>query len=168
MRLTGNWVKFLKGIHIFSVCCWLGAGLALLVLTYAKYAGWVEGKAVYGIDLAAHIADRWVVVNMGAFTCLGTGLVYGAFTDWGFFRHRWIIVKWLAIAGCIVFGMWLGAREREMLELSRQLGGQALSSQDYLAVQRQYALGVFAQVSVIIGVIFLSIFRPWKGGRKKS
>lgn len=161
LRLTGNWLRVLKIVHVSSACCWLGAGLVLLVLTYAKLVGWVGGDAVYGVDLASRIADEWVVVNMGAFTCLGTALIYGTFTGWGFFKHRWIIVKWAAIIACIVFGMWLGGREGEMLALSREMGARSLNSQEYRAAMNQYGIGVIIQVVVIIAVIAVSIFRPW-------
>lgn len=160
--LTGHALKILKGIHIFSVCSWLGGGLALLVLTGAKHQGLIPGEAVYGADLAAHLVDRWAVVNLGAFVCLGTGLAYGLLTGWGFFRQGWITVKWGLLVCCILFGMWLGGQERIMLDLSRHLGGAALSSPDYLAVQARYGLGAAVQVGVVIFIIFLSVFRPWK------
>lgn len=165
-KLAGGPLKVLKAVHIFSVCCWLGGGMVLFIFTCAKYAGWIDGSLVHGVDFASHIADQWVVVIMGAFTCLGTALVYGALTGWGFFRHRWIIIKWLALVGCIFFGMWLGGREEAMLELSARLGAESLASPEYQAVLKQYAAGVITQLVVISGVIVLSIFRPWKGRAK--
>lgn len=168
LRLKGTWLAILKGIHLCSVCCWLGSGLTLLVLTYGKYAGWITGDAVYGADLASRIADKWVVVNMGAFTCLGTALCYSLFTGWGFFRHRWITIKWIAIIACIFFGMWLGGKEREMLRLSSALGTQTLASPEYLSIMNQYVIGVIIQLAIVVIVIFLSVFRPWKGKAEKK
>jgi hypothetical protein len=51
-QLKGSALKVLKDMRLFSACCWLGGGLALLALTSAKYAGQVDENAVYGLDLA--------------------------------------------------------------------------------------------------------------------
>ena len=40
----------------------------------------------------------------GAVGCLLTGIVYGIFTHWGFFKHRWLTVKWTLTLFMILFG----------------------------------------------------------------
>lgn len=50
-----------------------------------------------------------------------TGLIYGLFTNWFFFKHRWVTAKWiltiLAIfSGTFMLGVWEGG----MLTMSGQ------------------------------------------------
>lgn len=153
--------KVLKAVHLISVCCWLGGGTALFLLSAAKYQGWITGQAVYGADLAAHVIDRWVVVNLGAFLCFMTGLAYGVLTKWGFFRHRWIVLKWVVLFLCIGFGIWLGGKEQAMLALSHTLGEEAMAAPEYRAVLLPYCLGGLMQICVLVAVVFISIFKPF-------
>ena len=164
-KMTAKAQKVLKAVHLLSVCCWLGGGVALFLLSTAKYQGWITGEAVYGADLAAQVVDAWVVVNFGALLCLFTGLLSSLFTNWGFFKHRWIVLKWVVICLCIGFGMWLGGKEEAMLALAREKGAQAMASPEYLAVLFPYRLGGMVQIGVLVSMVFVSIFKPF--GRKK-
>lgn len=38
----------------------------------------------------------YAIVIPGAILAVATGIIYGIFTKWGFFKHRWITVKWIA------------------------------------------------------------------------
>ncbi len=165
-RLSVRGQKVLKGVHLVSAGCWLGGGVSLFILSLAKYLGWIEGEAVYGADLAAHVIDAWVVVNFGALLCFATALLYSLFTNWGFFRHRWIMLKWLVIVLCIGFGIWLGGREEIMLSLSRGLGAESMNSSAYRDALLPYFLGGGVQLCVLALVFAVSIFKPF--GKKKK
>ena len=153
--------RFYKSRFVGFVCLYLVAAAALFLLSAAKYQGWITGQAVYGADLAAHVIDRWVVVNLGAFLCFMTGLAYGVLTKWGFFRHRWIVLKWVVLFLCIGFGIWLGGKEQAMLALSHTLGEEAMAAPEYRAVLLPYCLGGLMQICVLVAVVFISIFKPF-------
>ncbi len=165
--LGANGSKWLKGIHLVAVSCWVGGGVALILLYFAK-DGVDDPGVLYGINQAIHFVDMNVVVIPGAFGCLLTGLAYSALTNWGFFKHGWLIFKWIVTVTAILFGtFFLGPWETAMMEISGDLGLAALADPDYLANQRlNLAFGAL-QVSVLVATIFVSIFKPWKGRRHR-
>ena len=165
-RFQAKGQKILKGLHLCAVGFWIGGGTTLCLLSLAKYLGWITGDAIYGADLAAHITDQWVVVILGVGLSLITGLLYGLFTGWGFFRHRWIMLKWLIVFLCIGFGIWLGGREEEMLALSQQLGAESMNSAQYRATLLPYFLGGVWQLCVLGFLVLVSVFKPF--GKKKA
>ena len=162
MKLKGKALRLLKTIHIFAACCWLGTGVSLLLLSLGKARGWFPPEAFYGVDAAAHMADQLVLVDTGVLLCVVTGLIYGLFTDWGFFRHRWIAVKWIMTAACIGFGTWLGGLETSLLRLSGEMGPQAASSAEYLSILRQHLIGSGMQIAAVLAMVGISVFKPWK------
>ena len=137
----------------------------MLLLNLNQSAAVSEGM-LYGINTASHLIDTWVIAAFGAMGCLITGLIYGAFTNWGFFQHKWIIWKWVttvvAITSAIIF---LGPCVESMLELSRELGTSALYNDTYLAVKAKHLHWSVLQVSLYISMIILSVIKPW--GKRK-
>ncbi len=168
MKLKGNSLKTLKAFHIFAACCWLGTAMSLTLLSLGKHMGWIPAEAFYGVDIAAHLADMWVLVNIGVLFCFVTGLLYSALTEWGFFRHRWIIVKWILLIACVAFGTWLGSLENAMLRMSGEMGANASVSPEYLYVLRVHLAGSCAQVIAVITIVVISVFRPWKKATNPS
>ena len=162
MRLRGNSLKALKALHIFAACCWLGTGMSLTLLSLGKYMGWIPAEAFYGVDVAAHLTDMWVLVSIGVLLCSITGLIYSVFTEWGFLRHRWIIVKWVSLIACVAFGTWLGSLETAMLHMSDELGAAVSASPEYLSVLKVHLAGSCAQVIAVIAVVAISVFKPWR------
>lgn len=158
-------LKWLKGLHIVTACCWIGGGVSLIMLYFLK-GGVDDGGVLYGMNQSIHWVDMKVVVIPGAFGCLLTGLVYGVFTRWGFFRHGWMILKWIVTVGAILFGtFYLGPWETRMMELSGELGVAALADEEYLRMQRLNAGFGAVQVGVLIATVFVSVFKPWKNLR---
>ena len=158
-------LKWLKGFHLIAVSCWVGGGVALVLLYFLK-GGVTDGGVLHGIDRSIHHVDMAVVVIPGAFGCLLTGLVYGVFTRFGFFRHGWMIYKWILTVGAILFGtFFLGPWETRMMDLSGQLGAAAPADAAYRYNMLMHeSFGAF-QVALLITTVFISIFKPWKRRR---
>ena len=165
-KLAKNGLKILKCFHLVAASAWLGGAFSLLVLNINNQAAASEG-VLYGLNIASHIVDMWVVVAMGAMGCLFTGLLYGIFSGWGFFQHKWLIIKWLLTAAAILSGtFFLGVWEQNMLELSRDLGLDALSDPAYLAVKAKHLYLSLVQVGSLLFMVIISVFKPW--GRRKN
>ena len=159
-------LKWLKGIHLIAVSCWIGGGVALALLYFLK-EGVTDGGVLHGIDQSIHYVDMAVIVIPGAFGCLLTGLAYGIFTRFGFFRHGWMIFKWILTVGAILFGtFWLGPWETRMMELSGQLGAAAPADAAYRYNMLMHEVFGTLQVSLLMVTVFISIFKPWKGKKK--
>jgi uncharacterized membrane protein len=165
-KLGAKGLRWLKGFHLIAVSCWIGGALSLLLLYFLK-KDVADGGVLFGINQSIHHVDMALVVIPGAFGCLLTGLVYSVFSNWGFFRHNWLIFKWIVTVAAILFGtFWLGPWETTMMEISGNLGQQALQDRAYLYSQRMNLFFGTLQCSVLIVTVFISIFKPWK--KKKA
>jgi hypothetical protein len=92
MKKTGkNGIKLLKTAHILFSSFWGGAiccrfiGLVL--------CGNQDDKNIHGILLGLH--DFEYILIPCIFGLIGTGLVYSIFTEWGFKKYYWILIKWI-------------------------------------------------------------------------
>ena len=160
-------LKWLKGIHLFTVCCWIGGAVSLLLL-YPLKDGVNDGGVLFGINQSIHHVDMAVVVVPGAIGCLLTGLVYGIFTRWGFFKHGWMIYKWILTVAAILFGtFYLGPWETEMMDISGKLGLDALKDEAYLYNQAMNLWFGLLQVLFLVLTVFISVFKPWKNLKRK-
>ena len=159
-------LKWLKGFHLIAVSSWVGGGVALILLYFLKN-GVTEGHVLYGINQSIHHVDMAVVVIPGAFGCLFTGLIYSSFSNWGFFKHPWMIFKWIVTITAILFGtFFLGPWETNMMEISGKIGISALNDSEYLYNEKMNLIFGSIQVLVLMITIFISIFKPWKSTKK--
>jgi uncharacterized membrane protein len=159
-------MRWLKGFHLIAVSCWIGGAVALNLLYFLK-TGVKDGMVLYGINQSLHHVDMAVVVIPGAIGCFITGLIYSSFSNWGFFKHNWIIFKWIVTVAAILFGtFFLGPWETAMMDISGKMGLLSLANQPYLYNQKMNFLFGSIQCLVLIITLFISIFKPWK--RKKT
>ena len=96
-----------------------------------------------------------------------TGLLYSIWTRWGWFKHRWITVKWVICVFGVVFGTYpLGPWLEGMMHMAGDEGLAALSSPEYRHNQGMLMIfGTFQGLTITFAV-FLSTLKPWKGRRK--
>lgn len=162
-KLSARGQKWLKGFHVFFACMWLGAAFSLTLMQLALGAG--DGQVLYGIDLSKKFIDDFVIIP-GAFGSLLTGLIYALITNWGFFRHNWITIKWVINFGGIVFGtFWLGPWLNAMPPVSGELGLEALSDPLYIHNRTMNIWFGSIQMYTLIFAVFLSVLKPWKRKR---
>ena len=109
-----------------------------------------------------------VVVIPGALGCFLTGLVYALFSNWGFFKHPWIIFKWIVIILAFLSGNFLGSWERAMMKISGQIGITSLNDPKYLYNEKMNLIFGTIQVLVLMITMFISIFKPWKTTKAKK
>jgi len=161
-KIEKNGLKWLKGFHMIAVSCWIGGAVSLLLLYFLK-CNVGNGGVLFGINRSIHHVDMMVVVIPGAFGCLLTGIIYGVFTNWGFFKHNWLIFKWIVTIAAILFGtFYLGPWETAMMEISGKLGLSALSDPSYLYSQKMNLVFGALQCLVLMITAFISIFKPWR------
>ena len=162
IKLKSNGLKWLKGFHMIAVASWVGGAVSLLTLYFLK-KGITDGGVLYGINQSLHHVDMMVVVIPGAFGCLITGLIYSIFSNWGFFKHNWMIFKWIVTITAILFGtFYLGPWETRMMEISGSLGISAFTDPEYRYNEKMNLVFGALQCLLLIVTIFISIFKPWK------
>lgn len=166
--LRGRGMRWLKIAHLIFVAMWIGGALGLLLLIFITpqtenpgvLSGWY--RAMRGVD-------DFIIIP-GAMGCLLTGILYGALTPWGWFRHRWITVKWVITVVGILFGTfslgpWLNALGPIVDE-----HGLNLAATDYAHNRRMLSLFAPVQVSTLLFALAISTLKPWKknGGSKQK
>ena len=161
-------LRWIKVLHLICVSCWIGGAVSLLLLYFLK-SDIDNGAVLYGINQSIHHVDMAVVVIPGAIGCLLTGLAYSTLSNWGFFRQRWIIIKWIITISAIFFGtFFLGPWETAMMNISGELGLASLADQEYLYNQRMNLWFGTLQCLVLLLTVWISVFKPWRTSTKKS
>lgn len=164
-KLSAKGQKWLKCLHIYAGCVWVGCATALTVMQFVVKPE--DGRELYGILYTLDFIDLFILVP-GAIGTFLTALVYSIWTHWGWFKHNWITVKWIICAFGIVFGtFWLGPWLSGMTHMAEDLGLKALSDPEYLSNKRNLTIfGTFQALSIIFAV-FVSTLKPWKRKKKK-
>lgn len=93
MIMTPRFRKFALTAHISSSVGWLGAVAVFLALAVAGLAS-RDAQKVQAAYLAMEMITWFVIVPL-AFASLLTGLIQSLDTEWGLFRHYWVLVKFL-------------------------------------------------------------------------
>lgn len=102
MRIIGNQgMKFLKALHLLFAFLWVGGAISMMLLVFFVRPHEEYGMLSYASSLKM-IDDRMIIV--GAMGCLVTGLLYGIITKWGFFKYRWLAVKWILVLFMMISG----------------------------------------------------------------
>ena len=163
-NLSAKGQKWLKCLHIYSACVWVGCATVLTVMQF--FIEPENGSELYGIVATLDFLDLFILVP-GAIGTFLTALVYSIWTNWGWFKHNWIIVKWIICIFGIIFGtFWLGPWISEMSNIAKNKGMEALTDSLYTGNRyKVMVLGTF-QTWTITFAMFISTLKPWK--KKKS
>ena len=107
------------------------------------------------------------VIIPGAIGVLLTGVVFSLWTNWGWFRHNWISVKWVICLYGVGFGTYpLGPWMSGLDRISQEKGLAALADPTYLHNQTMlYTFGTF-QAATLIFAVFITALKPWKKKEK--
>jgi len=159
-KFSAKGQKWLKCFHIFFASLWVGGAVAINIMNFILKA--TDGMQLYGINISMKLVDDWIIIP-GALGSLITGILYAIFTNWGWFKHNWIIVKLVINIFGVIFGtFWLGPWLNLLPELAKSEGLSALSNEMYIHnLKMLYVWGPF-QTCTIVFALFISVLKPWK------
>ncbi len=159
-QLSSNAQKWLKSLHLLTVSLWVGGAIALnLMLIFIEPCSSAE---LSGINRAMKFVDDFVIIP-GAIGCLLTGIVYSLFTKWGWFRHRWVTVKWIITVYGILFGtFFLGPWLNQLVPIAENLGAGALKDAQYIHNTEMLLIMGNFQLFTLVFALFISVLKPWK------
>lgn len=162
-KLKPQGVKILKMFHILFAFCWIVGAMALCLLVFLTLPQ--SGDELYMRSRVLQIIDDYFIIY-GAFGSLVTGLIYSIWTNWGFFKHSWIIVKWIMTLLQMLFGTFvLGPCINENVILANELRDKALTDPVFLDNLQTTQIAGTVQTTLLILYIIISVQKPWK--RKK-
>jgi uncharacterized membrane protein len=152
-----NW---LLSAHVISAGLWLGTVFSLVAIAIVK-RNTVNGDELYAINSVLKFMDDWVVIPTAVLS-LVTGGLLSWLTIWGFTKHYWVIVKWVATVALIVTGTsWLGPWLNAMTAISATERLRALQNPLYVFDQRGVMIGGAVQAACLLGIVAISVIKPW-------
>lgn len=157
-------MKWLKIIHVFLVVLFFGGILSSVALTFhIDFSNYDE--SYLGYKSIVVISDN--IVRWGAIGTLIVGLIYGFFTNWGFFKHRWVGVKFVLYIIQTIVGIFvvdkLMLANMELLETQKEV---ALINPIFARNHVLRDNAVYFQIIVTIFIFIISYLKPWK--KKKA
>lgn len=160
MKLTVKQRNWLLSLHIASGGLWFGTALCSVALLLS-FRSLNDSTGLYGINLARNLLGEFVIVPSAILSVI-TGAFLCAFTNWGFFKHSWVMVKQVTTLVLIVIGsIWLGPWTKEMTAISDVAKSQALQNLQYLRLQENVVLGGALQTLALLIIIVISTVKPW-------
>lgn len=164
-KLSAKGQKWLKSFHILFSCLWVGGAVSLTIMIFDMKDS--DGILLPGIIASIKFIDDFIIVP-GALGLLLTGLIYSIFTKWGWFKHNWIIVKWIITLYGVIFGtFFLGPWINSMPQICETEGLNIFSNKVFLSNLLMSKLWGTFQLATILFAVFISIFKPWKKKRNK-
>jgi len=165
-KLSSGGVKILKIIHLMFAIIWVGGGLslALLLFTVSPEESW----GMYAKSYSLKLIDDYLIIP-GAIGSMLTGLVYGIWTNWGFFKNNWITVKWiltviLVLFGTFAMGPWVNGNVYDIQDIIKY----TTDNREYYHNISQTKLYGSIQILFLIFVVVISVIKPWKSKKNKS
>lgn len=152
-------VKVLKIFHLIFVMMWVigVATMALLCLLVPK-----SGDEFFMLLNISRFVDDILVIP-GAIMTVVTAIVYGLATNWGFFKHKWIIVKWVFSIIIILIGTFYFSPLLDSTLISvDELRGASLHSPEISRNMQTIFLGGVCQGSLLVFLVVISVIKPWK------
>lgn len=165
VKLTGKSKQWLIAVHVIIGSLWFGAALCMVVISVLN-RNTVDGVALHALNTVLKHLDDYVVIPAATLS-LTTGAILCGLTIWGFFRHYWVIAKWIATVTLIVTGtIWLGPWVNAITSISDVERDLAWNNPLYVFDQRGALIGGAIQTVCILGIILISFVKPW--GRRKT
>lgn len=166
-KMPASSQKWLKGIHLVVAGLWLSCVIMLLALPLAarKVTG---GDELYMYSHLYHFIDMYVLTPAAIATLL-TGLVFSLFTKWGFFRHGWLVYKWIATLAIILAGIfYLGPMVTKLLGIAEAKRAAVLTDQYYIHGSTVGLWAATINTVLLVVAVFFSVFKPWKNIRRNN
>lgn len=166
MKLKVKQRNWLLSLHIASGGVWFGTALCSVALALS-FRSLNDREGLYGINIARNLLGEFVIIPSAILSIL-TGVLLCAFTNWGFFKHFWVMVKQLVTLLLIVIGsVWLGPWTKEMTTISAAMRSHSWQNSHYLSLQNAVILGGALQTLALLLIIAISTIKPW-GKRQAS
>jgi len=166
-RLNRSQQRMLKTVHLISAALWL-SGVTVMACMPLLSQEITVGEALYIYDRIYHFIDMKLVTPAAVLT-LATGLVYSIFTGWGFFKHGWLVYKWIVTLVLVLAGtFYLGPMVTKMLGISHIQGMAALEDHYYRTGLVTGLWAAIANAVLLVSAVVVSVYKPLRNIRKQG
>ena len=151
MVLPPHWRKFALTAHVGASVGWLGAVGAFLILAIIGLRS-LDDATIRSLYPTLDLLGTYVIVPF-SIAALITGLVQSLGTQWGVFRHYWVVAKLL---------LTVGASLLLLLHMQLVRSAAAAAGQGTLGVEPRFRLVADAAAAVLVLAIavVLSVYKP--------
>lgn len=156
MTMTPYLRKIALTAHIILSVGWLGSVVPYLALAIAGLTSH-DAQMVRAAYLSMELIGWFVIVPL-SLAALLSGLVQSLGTQWGLFRHWWILAKFVLTTGATLV---LLEHMQTVSRMSRIAAETTLSGVDLHALRVQLVVHAAGGLLVLLAVTALSVFRPW-------
>ena len=159
VQLGGSGIKILKILHILFAVMWIGGVMALVSLMLGARPGTPE--EIYMAARTHYVIDVFFLIP-GGLGIVASAFAYALMTKWGFFKHRWITVKWVLTLLLIVVGAgYMGHLIKVNVHIADGILDGVESPERFFGNVRGVAIAGIAQIVGFIYVIAISVIKPW-------
>jgi hypothetical protein len=166
MTMAPGLRKFALTAHVTSSVGWLGAVVGFLALAITGLTS-DDVQTVRAAYLAMGLTGWFVIVPMGL-ASLPTGLVMSLGTEWGLFRHYWILAKLLitVVATSLLF-----VHMHPIGHLALVVAETTLARGELAGLRIQLVADAGAALLALLAATALSVYKPrgmtWYGRQKQ-
>ena len=159
-----NAMKALKVFHILFGIMWIGGVMALVSIMLGVQPQSVE--QMYAVAKDHLVIDKFFLIPGGIGIVL-TALVYSIFTKWGFFKVKWVGVKWVLTVVLVLIGkIYMGVTIEKNMDYAAMMLTEPLPVEPFLTNVRYVAIAGIVQLVGFTAVLILSVWKPWTKSRK--
>ncbi len=153
-------MKLMKLLHLIAAFLWVGGVLSMMLILM-----WFHPENPYEMYMFAHtlkvIDDIMIIVGANGF--IVSGILYGLFTKWGFFKYRWITVKWLLLLLMISLGIFLmGPCVNGNVFPAEEIARYTTETDTFWNNVAQTTRWGYVQLVLLALTIIISVYKPWK------
>ena len=164
-KLSAQGMKLLKVFHLIFIMMWT-IGVDIMSILNWKSEAFLP-KIIYNQEMSLFI--DYVFVIPGAICAVITGIIYGIKTNWGFFKYKWITVKWVLGILVIIIGTFV----LHPIALDILYNSEYLPEENYTTFLTDWrpdivTLQVLATIQAValIFLIVVSVYKPWMKKKK--
>ena len=155
MSLKTPMRRFFLTAHVALSVSWLGSIAAFMALGIAGLVRAEHPEVFQAMYLSMDLIGWYVLVPLSA-AALVTGLVQSLSTDWGLFRHYWVVAKFvLTVGATILLFVHMRAVDR-----AAALASASVLGQEFSALQIRLLVDGGLAAAVLLAATALSVYKP--------
>lgn len=148
--------RFMLTTHITFSVGWLGAVAVFFVLAITGLTS-QDAEIVRASYLAMELSG-WFIIVPASIGALLSGLVQSLGTQWGLFKHYWILVKLLLTVGATLL---LFLHMQPVSFVADVAAKTMLSATELRGLRIQLIGDASAALFVLLAATFISVYKPW-------
>lgn len=153
-------LKILKICHLMFATMWIGGVMAFVSLQLGQTSQTKE--IMYAAAQSHLIVDEYFLIP-GGIGIVVTAILYGSLTKWGFFKQRWLVVKWILTVLLVALGAgYMGTTIKENMVYAQKVLAENADTGIFFANVRHVAIAGIVQLIAFVYIIVISVVKPWK------